>query len=137
MDELIVNQANDLCLILCDDELTVCQLIAIRNIAAVQISLTGFLPAALDCLNKNVFALDLSSNRQHGDHEPAAVFGAVDSVLHTDQVHAAVLHTLQGVKHIRALRLKRNSLNTSTNSTPSFPVSMSLSIRRDEQHPIR
>lgn len=103
MDELIVNQANDLCLILCDDELTVCQLIAIRNTAAVQISLTGFLPAALDCLNKNVFALDLSSNRQHGDHEPAAVFGAVDSVNHADQVHAAVLHTLQGVKHIRGI----------------------------------
>lgn len=102
----VINDADYFGLIFGNRELTIFQLVPVGCKTAVPASLAGFLLAALHGLHENILTLDLSHRRQNGNHQFAAVLGAVDSIFHANQVDAAILHLLQIGKNVCGIAAK-------------------------------
>ena len=81
-------------------QISVHQLVAVGRETAVPLAFAGLLLTTCHRLDADVLTLDLGYGRQYGNHQLAGILGGVDAVLHTDQVHAVILHQLQGVQHI-------------------------------------
>ena len=107
---LIEDRPNGRCFLLIDFQLAINQTVAVRCKAAVPAAFPCFLDSAFHGLDTNVLPLDLCNRRQHRDHQLARVFGGVDAVFYADQVHAKILHHLQGGQHIRSIAAKPGEL---------------------------
>ena len=90
----VVNGADGNRLFLVNQKHSIFQLVAIRRKSAVPLALSGLLDAAFHGLDTNIFTLNLRHRRQNGDHQFSSIFGAVDTILHADQIHTKILHGL-------------------------------------------
>ena len=93
-----------------DFQFSVFQLVAVRREAAVPLALPGLLLPALHGLHQDVLPLNLRHGGKDRDHQLAAVPGAVDPVLHADQIDAVILHLLQAVQDVSGVAAKAGEL---------------------------
>ena len=106
----VEDQPDSFGLFLVDDQMSVDEVIAVGRKAAVPFTLAGLLDAALHGLHADVLALNLRYRGEHRDHQLARILGGVNAVLHTDQVHAEVLHDLKGGEHVGGVAAEAREL---------------------------
>ena len=110
MDVAVINDTDYFHFILCNNKVSVFQFVSIGSETAVPFALTSLLLPSCHCLCADIFSLNLCHRRQHRDHQLSGILGAVNAVLHADQVDTKILHKLQRVQNIRRISAKSGQL---------------------------
>ena len=100
----------DIYFIFGNNKFTIIQFISIRCKSAVPFALTSLLLTSCHCLCADIFSLNLCHRRQHRDHQLSCILGAVNAILHADQINTEILHELQRVQNIRRISAKSGQL---------------------------
>ena len=110
MDVAVINNTDYFYFILRNDKISVFQFISIGSKTAVPLALTSLLFPSRHCLCADILSLDFCHRRQHGDHQLSGILGAVNAILHADQVDTKILHELQRVQNIGCISAKSGEL---------------------------
>ena len=110
MDVAVINDPDHLNFILCNDKVSIFQFVSIWSETAVPFALTSLLLTSCHCLCADIFSLNLCHRRQHRDHQLSCILGAVNAILHADQIDTEILHELQRVQNIRRISAKSGQL---------------------------
>ena len=110
MNVAVINDTNYFHFILCNDKVSVFQFVSIGSETAVPFALTSLLFPSCHCLCADILSLDFCHRRQHRDHQLSCILGAVNAILHADQIDTEILHELQRVQNVRCISAKSGQL---------------------------
>ena len=110
MNITIIDYSDNFYFIFGNNKFTIIQFISIRCKSAVPFALTSLLFPSCHCLCADILSLDFCHRRQHRDHQLSCILGAVNAILHADQIDTEILHELQRVQNIRRISAKSGQL---------------------------
>ena len=110
MNITIIDYSDNFCFIFGNNKFTIIQFISIRCKSAVPFALTSLLFPSCHCLCADILSLDFCHRRQHRDHQLSCILGAVNAILHADQIDTEILHELQRVQNVRCISAKSGQL---------------------------
>jgi len=131
MDVAVINNTDYFHFILRNDKVSAFQFVSIGSETAVPFALTSLLLPSCHCLCADILSLDFRHRRQHGNHKLSGILGAVNAILHANQVDTKILHKLQRVQNIGCISAKSGELKDKHIGNAVFAV---LDV---VQHPLK
>ena len=127
----VIDNSDHFRFVLRNHQITVFEAVAIWSKAAIPFPFTGFLLPSSHCLCPNILTLNFCYRRENGNHQLTGILGAVNAIFHTNQIHAKILHELQGVENISCISSKTGQLEY------QYKRNIVLAFLNVIQHPLK